>query len=104
MEHLERPWGPPGIYRPHDLRQVSYRVTLTLCNTRPLGRALTARFLLDVIQGFESLNEPNAIVGGVCNFLGSVSLQQKFEATDIKALGPSQFSDSVIAPSVLFRN
>ena len=46
------------------------------------GESLTARFLLDVIQGFESLNEPNAIVGGVCNFLGSVSLQQKFEAMD----------------------
>ena len=25
-------------------------------------------------------------VGGVCNFLGSVSSQQKFEAMDIKAL------------------
>ena len=82
MEHLERPWGPPGIYRPHDLRQVLYRATLTLCNTLPLGRALKERFLLDFIQGFASLNEPNAIVRGVCNFPGSVSLQQKFEAMD----------------------
>ena len=41
----------------------------------------------------------------VCNFLGSVSSQQKFEATDVKALGVSQFSDSVTAlyySSVLF--
>ena len=28
-----------------------------------------------------------ATVRGVCNFLGSVSSQQKFEATDVKALG-----------------
>ena len=42
----------------------------------------------------------------VCNFLSSVSSQQKFGAMDIKALGTSQLSDSVIAPcysSVLFR-
>ena len=26
-------------------------------------------------------------VRGVCNFLGSVSSQQKFEVTDVKALG-----------------
>ena len=45
-------------------------------------------------------------VRGVCNFLGSVSSQQKFEATDVKALGVSQFLDSVTAlcySSVLFR-
>ena len=29
-------------------------------------------------------------VRGVCNFLVSVSLQQKFEATDVKALSVSQ--------------
>ena len=29
-----------------------------------------------------------------CNLLGSVSSQQKFEATDIKALGTSQLLDS----------
>ena len=46
-----------------------------------------------------------ATVRGVCNFLGSVSSQQKFEVTDVKALGVSQLSDSVIALcycSVLF--
>ena len=32
-------------------------------------------------------------VGGVCNFLGSVSSQQKFEVTDVKALCVSQLSD-----------
>jgi len=42
-------------------------------------------------------------VSGECNLLGFVSSQQKFEATDIKVLGASQLSDSVIAPSVLFR-
>jgi hypothetical protein len=36
-------------------------------------------------------------------FLGSISTQQKFEATDIKALGASQLSDSITAPLVLFR-
>ena len=34
---------------------------------------------------------------GECNFLGSVLSQQKFEATDVKALGASQLSDSVTA-------
>ena len=29
----------------------------------------------------------NGIVRGVCNFLGSVSSQQKFEVMDVKALG-----------------
>ena len=38
-------------------------------------------------------------VSGECNLLGFVSSQQKFEATDIKVLGASQLSDSVIAPS-----
>ena len=33
-------------------------------------------------------------VRGVCNFLGSVSSQQKFEAMDIKTLSTSQLSDS----------
>ena len=45
-------------------------------------------------------------VRGVCNFLGSVLSQQKFEATDIKALSASQLLDSVTAlcySSVLFR-
>ena len=45
-------------------------------------------------------------VRGVCNFLGSVSSQQKFEVTDFEALGVSQLSDSVTAlcySSVLFR-
>ena len=32
-------------------------------------------------------------VRGVCNFLGSVSSQQKFEVTDVKALCVSQLSD-----------
>ena len=36
-------------------------------------------------------------VRGVCNFLSSVSSQQKFEAMDIKALSVSQLSDSVSA-------
>jgi len=36
-------------------------------------------------------------------FLGSVSTQQKFEVMDVKALGTSQISDSVTAPTVLFR-
>ena len=43
------------------------------------------------------------LVSGECNLLGSISSQQKFEATDIKAPGASQLSESVIAPSVLFR-
>ena len=30
--------------------------------------------------------KPKCSVRGVCNFLGSVSSQQKFEATDVKAL------------------
>ena len=34
-----------------------------------------------------------ATVRGVCNFLGSVSSQQKFEVTDVKALCVSQLSD-----------
>lgn len=42
---------------------------------------------------------PTKVVRGVCNFLSSVLSQQKFEATDIKALGASQLSDSVTAPS-----
>ena len=33
-------------------------------------------------------------LSGECNFLGSVSSQQRFEAMDIKALGASQLSDS----------
>ena len=41
-------------------------------------------------------------MSGECN-LGSVTSQQKFEATDIKALRSSQLLDNVIAPSVLFR-
>ena len=35
----------------------------------------------------------NPFVSGVCNFLGSVSSQQKFEVTDVKALCVSQLSD-----------
>ena len=31
---------------------------------------------------------------GECNFLGSISSQQKFETMDIKALGASQLLDS----------
>ena len=45
-------------------------------------------------------------VRGACNFLSSVSSQQKFEAMDVKAPGVSQLSDSVKAPcysSILFR-
>ena len=33
-------------------------------------------------------------MSGECDLLGSVSSQQRFEATDIKALGMSQLSDS----------
>ena len=43
------------------------------------------------------------LASGECSLLGSISSQQKFEATDIKAPGASQLSESVIAPSVLFR-
>ena len=32
---------------------------------------------------------------GECNFLGSILSQQKFEATDVKALGVSQLSDNL---------
>ena len=42
-------------------------------------------------------------LSGECILLGSVSSQQKFEAMNIKAQGASQLSESVIAPSVLFR-
>ena len=51
--------------------------------------------------------EPYRSVRGVCNFLGSVSSQQNFEATDVKALGASQLSDRVTAQcycSVLLKN
>ena len=43
-----------------------------------------------------------SIVAGVCNFLGSVSLQQKFEATDGPALQPRVISSdgSVLQPHV----
>ena len=44
------------------------------------------------------------ILSGECNLLGWVSSHQRFDATDVKALGMSQLSDSVIAPSVLFIN
>ena len=37
-------------------------------------------------------------VRGMCNFLSSISSQQKFEVTDVKALGASQLSESVTAP------
>ena len=37
---------------------------------------------------FESLHEPIAIVGGMCDFLGSTLSQQKFEAMDRPALQP----------------
>ena len=42
------------------------------------------------------LNPSHGTIGvrGVCNFLGSVSSQQKFEAMDIKTLSTSQLSDS----------
>ena len=42
-----------------------------------------------------SLQFFNGIVRGVCHFLGAVSSQQKFEVTDVKALGQniSQLSD-----------
>ena len=43
------------------------------------------------------------VVSGERNLLGSVSSQQKFEVMDIKVLGTTQLSDSVTAPSVLFR-
>ena len=33
------------------------------------------------------------VLSGECNLLGSVSSQQKFEATDVKALSMSQLSD-----------
>ena len=35
------------------------------------------------------------ILSGECNLLGSVSSQQKFKATDVKALGASQLLDSL---------
>ena len=47
-----------------------------------------------------------ALVRIVCNFLGFVSSQEKFEVMDIKTLGISQLSDSITAlcySSVLFR-
>ena len=34
-------------------------------------------------------------MSGECDLLGSVSSQQKFEVTDIKALGTSQLLDSM---------
>ena len=34
-------------------------------------------------------------MSGECNLFGSVSSQQKFEVTDVKALGASQPSDSL---------
>ena len=35
----------------------------------------------------------SGLLSGECNLLGSVSSKQKFEATDIKALGASQLLD-----------
>ena len=34
------------------------------------------------------------VLSGECNLLSSVSSQQRFEATDVKALGTSQLFDS----------
>ena len=45
-------------------------------------------------------NQPWILIGSVrrlCNFLGSVSSQPKFEVIDVKALGVSQLSDSFTA-------
>ena len=45
---------------------------------------------------------PRVLLGflkGVCNFLSSVSSQQKFEVTDVKALGVSQLSDRLCLSS-----
>ena len=48
-----------------------------------------------VVSARLNLSHGTIDVGGVCNFLGSVSSQQKFEVTDVKALGQniSQLSD-----------
>ena len=39
------------------------------------------------------IGDQGLVVSGKCNLLGSVSSQQKFEATDIKALSASQLLD-----------
>ena len=44
-----------------------------------------------------ALFSQDGCVRGVCNFLGSVSSQPKFEAMDVKALGVSELSDSFTA-------
>ena len=56
---------------------------------------------LKLSSGFELVSldfiVSHEIVGGMCNLLGSVWSQQKFELTDVKALSTSQLSDSVTA-------
>ena len=68
-------------------------------SSRPLPLASVVRLLLlpvapDLGCGVGDYNYSCGGVGvrGVCNFLGSVSSQQKFEVTNVKALGASQLS------------
>ena len=58
------------------------------------------------LKSSESLLNKTQLLGEWVHFLDSDSSQQKFEATDVKALRVSQLLDSVTAPcysSILFR-
>ena len=75
------------IYLPHSYLLFSFSLImdLRLCHnqTQIWKRFLRARGISERMELSEE-----------CNRLGSVSSQQKFEAMDVKALGPSQLSDS----------
>ena len=47
------------------------------------------------IQKIKIMASGPILVSGECNLLGSVSSQQRFEVTDVKALGTSQLLDSL---------
>ena len=55
------------------------------------------RGLAEVVSVRLNLSNGTTDVRRVCNFLGSILSQQKFELTDVKALSTSQLSDSVTA-------
>ena len=59
--------------------------------------ASSLRRRAEVVSARSNPSHGTIDVRGMCNFLGSVSSQQKFEATDVKALGVSQLLDSVAA-------
>ena len=53
----------------------------------------------EVVSARLNLSHGTIDVRRVCNFLGSVLSQQKFEATDVKALSVSQLLDTLCLSS-----